>query len=33
VWRADPEARWAERVRVAEGLRAVYERLLGLDRR
>ncbi len=33
VWRADPEARWAERVRVAEGLRGVYERLLGLDRR
>ncbi len=33
VWRADPEARWAERVRVAEGLRALYERLLGLDRR
>jgi hypothetical protein len=33
VWRADPEARWAERVRVAESLRALYERLLGLDRR
>jgi hypothetical protein len=33
VWRADPEARWAERVRVAETLRALYERLLGLDRR
>jgi hypothetical protein len=33
VWRADPEARWAERVRIAEGLRGVYERLLGLDRR
>jgi hypothetical protein len=31
--RADPEERWAERVRVAEGLRALYERLLGLDRR
>ena len=31
--RADPEQRWAERVRVAEGLRALYERLLGLDRR
>ena len=33
VWRADPEARWAERVRVAEALRGLYERLLGLDRR
>jgi hypothetical protein len=33
VWRADPEERWAERVRVAEGLRGLYERLLGLDRR
>jgi hypothetical protein len=33
VWRADPEARWTERVRVAESLRALYERLLGLDRR
>ena len=33
VWRADPEARWAERVRVAEALRTLYERLLGLDRR
>jgi len=32
-WRADPEVRWAERVRVAEALRALYERLLGLDRR
>lgn len=32
-WRADPEERWAERVKVAEGLRGVYERLLGLDRR
>jgi hypothetical protein len=32
-WRADPEIRWAERVRVAESLRALYERLLGLDRR
>jgi len=31
--RADPEHRWAERVRVAEGLRSLYERLLGLDRR
>jgi Glycosyltransferase Family 4 len=31
--RSDPEARSAERVRVAEALRAVYERLLGLDRR
>jgi hypothetical protein len=31
--RADPEHRWAERVRVAEGLRTLYERLLGLDRR
>jgi hypothetical protein len=33
VWRADPEARWAERVRVAESLRCLYEGLLGLDRR
>jgi hypothetical protein len=33
VWRADPEQRWAERVRVAEALRSLYERLLGLDRR
>src|SRR3954469_4743664 len=33
VWRADPEARWAERVRVAESLRGLYEGLLGLDRR
>jgi hypothetical protein len=33
IWRADPEARWAERVRVAESLRGLYERLLGLDRR
>jgi hypothetical protein len=33
VWRAEPEQRWAERVRVAEALRALYERLLGLDRR
>jgi hypothetical protein len=32
-WRVDPEQRWAERVRVAEGLRGLYERLLGLDRR
>jgi hypothetical protein len=32
-WRANPEARWAERVRVAEALRTLYERLLGLDRR
>ncbi|HEY6794343.1 MAG TPA: glycosyltransferase [Kineosporiaceae bacterium] len=31
--RADPEQRWAERVRVAETLRALYERLLGIDRR
>jgi hypothetical protein len=31
--RADPEQRWAQRVQVAEGLRSVYERLLGLDRR
>jgi hypothetical protein len=33
TWRADPEERWAERVRVAEALRGLYERLLGLDRR
>ncbi|HVN11078.1 MAG TPA: glycosyltransferase [Kineosporiaceae bacterium] len=32
IWRADPGARWAERVRVAEALRELYERLLGLDR-
>jgi hypothetical protein len=32
-WRANPEVRWAERVRVAEALRTLYERLLGLDRR
>jgi hypothetical protein len=32
-WRMDPEQRWAERVRVAEALRGLYERLLGLDRR
>src|SRR3954463_10747927 len=32
-WRADPEVRWAERVRVAESLRALYARLLRLDRR
>lgn len=31
--RADPEQRWAERVQVAEALRALYERLLELDRR
>ena len=31
--RADPEQRWAERVHVAESLRSLYERLLGLDRR
>jgi hypothetical protein len=29
VWRADPEERWAERVKVAESLRSLYERLLG----
>jgi hypothetical protein len=29
VWRADPEERWAERVKVAESLRKLYERLLG----
>jgi hypothetical protein len=27
-WRADPAARWAERVRIAESLRVTYERLL-----
>ena len=32
-WRVDPEQRSAERVRVAEALRTLYERLLGLDRR
>lgn len=31
--RSDPEQRFAERVGVAEGLRSLYERLLGLDRR
>lgn len=29
--RSEPEQRWAERVRVAESLRVLYERLLGLD--
>jgi hypothetical protein len=29
VWRADPEERWAERIKVAESLRNLYERLLG----
>lgn len=33
AWRSDPEQRWQERVRVAEALRGLYERLLGLDRR
>lgn len=33
AWRADPEERWAERVKVAESLRGLYERLLHLDRR
>lgn len=33
AWRVDPEQRWTERVRVAETLRGLYERLLGLDRR
>jgi hypothetical protein len=27
-WRADPTARWKERVRIAESLRATYEQLL-----
>jgi hypothetical protein len=31
--RAEPEQRWTERVGVAESLRSLYERLLGLDRR
>ncbi len=31
VWRSEPEQRWQERVRVAESLRSVYERLLGVD--
>ena len=31
--RSDPEQRFAERVGVAESLRSLYERLLGLDRR
>jgi hypothetical protein len=30
VWRADPEERWAERVKTAESLRSLYERLLGV---
>lgn len=30
TWRADPEERWAERVKVAESLRSLYERLLGV---
>jgi hypothetical protein len=33
VWRADPAARWKERVGLAESLRTLYERLCGLDRR
>lgn len=33
AWRVDPEQRWCERVRVAEALRGLYERLLGFDRR
>jgi Glycosyltransferase Family 4 len=33
TWRAEPEQRWSERVRVAEALRSLYERLLGLNRR
>lgn len=33
AWRVDPERRWSERVRVAEALRSLYERLLGLDQR
>lgn len=33
TWRAEPEQRWTERVRVAESLRSLYESLLGLDRR
>ena len=32
VWRADPEERWAERVKIAESLRSLYERLLGEQR-
>ncbi|HET9654247.1 MAG TPA: glycosyltransferase family 4 protein [Kineosporiaceae bacterium] len=31
LWRADPEERWAERVKVAESLRSLYERLIGED--
>ncbi len=31
--RADPRRRWVERVAVAESLRVIYERLLGLDGR
>ncbi len=33
IGRADPQARWSERVAVAEAVRAVYERLLLLDQR
>jgi hypothetical protein len=29
IWRADPAARWSERVRISESLRTTYEKLLG----
>jgi hypothetical protein len=32
AWRADPTERWKERVGVAESLRNLYERLLGMRR-
>jgi len=32
LWRADPAARWAERVRIAESLRTTYEKLLNQSR-
>ena len=32
LWRADPAARWKERVGLAESHRKVYERLCGMDR-
>jgi hypothetical protein len=31
-WRADPTERWKERVGIAESLRTLYERLLGMRR-
>jgi beta-1,4-mannosyltransferase len=31
-WRADPTERWKERVGIAESLRGLYEKLLGMRR-